>query len=234
MAQQLLLDILPPSSPSLDNMVVGENLALVSATRELLPGQAIYVWGAEGCGRSHLLQACALQFGGHYVATGPNQGAALFELAECQSEPLSCVAIDDVHRMDASALSGVFRLYNRWRECASSEQAFRLMVSGDRAPLQLPIREDVRTRLGWGQIYRLMPLSDDEKQQALRSYAQSRAMPLSEDVLRWLLTHGSRDIRTLFGWIDALDRYALANHRHMTLPLLKSMLAENAPNCHET
>lgn len=227
MAQQLLLDILPPSKPSLDNMVVGGNLVLANAVRDLMPGQAIYVWGPDGCGRSHLLQACAAHFNGHYVGSDSMQGCALLDLAEDQIEPLSCVAIDDVHRMDESALSGVFRLYNRWRECATSKQAFRLIVSGDRAPLQLQIREDVRTRLGWGQVYRLMPLSDDDKQKALRSYAASRAMPLSEDVVRWLLTHGSRDIRILFDWIDALDRYALANHRQMTLPLLKSMLAEN-------
>ena len=232
MAQQLILDILPGAEPTLDNMVPGANGAALSAASELAVGTTLYVWGPDGSGRSHLLKACAHRHAG--VCISPARGAdsasdAIAALLDGDVMP-PCVAIDDIHRLDEAAIGAVFRLYNLWRELSSSTDAFSLIVSGDRAPLQMTVREDVRSRLGWGAVYRLTPLSDDDKFAALISYAQQRGMPLSDDVLRWLLVHGSRDIRALFATLDALDRYALANHRPLTLPLLKSMMAQEPLN----
>lgn len=232
MAQQLILDILPSAEPTFDNMVPGANPAALSAAQNLNAGSTLYVWGPDGSGRSHLLKACAKHHGGVYADADPGAPAsavAISNLLEGSVMP-PCVAIDDIHRLDEPALAAVFGLYNRWREQSSSQEAFSLIISGDRAPLQMPIREDVRTRLGWGAVYRLEPLSDDDKFAALIGYARDRGMPLSEDVLRWLLIHGSRDIRALFATLDALDRYALANHRPLTLPLLKSMMAQESLN----
>lgn len=228
MAQQLILDILPSAEPTFDNMVPGANSAVLAAARDLNPVSPMYVWGPDGSGRTHLLKACARYHGGVYFdaqSGSSSTSGAVATLLDSAAMP-ACVAVDDIHREDQTMLAAVFALYNRWRELSSSEEAFSLIVSGDRAPLQMPIREDVRTRLGWGAVYRLEPLSDDDKFAALIGYAEQRGMPLSEDVLRWLLVHGSRDIRALFATLDALDRYALANHRPLTLPLLKSMMAQ--------
>jgi len=228
MAQQLILDILPSADPTLQNMVPGGNGALIAAVEQLQPGHTLYAWGPDGSGRSHLLRATSAAYDGVYVQSERAQ-TILAGLVESivPGHGLGCVAVDDVHRLSDSGLSGLFGLYNRWRELAGGQDAFRLLVAGDRAPLQMPCREDVRTRLGWGAVYRLEPLSDTAKFDALMHYAKQRGMPLSEDVLRWLLTHGSRDIRVLFAMLDALDRYALANHRALTLPLLKTMLAND-------
>ncbi|MCD8503762.1 MAG: DnaA regulatory inactivator Hda [Burkholderiaceae bacterium] len=228
MAQQLILDILPSSEPTFDNMVPGANAAALAAAHNLTAGSTLYVWGPDGSGRSHLLRACANRYEGAYIdanASVASPADAMAALLDAPNMP-RCVAVDDIHRLDEPALAAVFGLYNRWREFAASQEAFRLIVAGDRAPLQMPIREDVRTRLGWGAVYRLEPLTDEDKFAALIGYAHERGMPLSEDVLRWLLVHGSRDIRALFAMLDALDRFALANHRPLTLPLLKSMMAQ--------
>jgi DnaA family protein len=224
MAQQLILDILPPAEPTFDNMVLGANAASVAAARSLGAGYTLYIWGPDGSGRTHLLRACANFFAGQYIAAHADPSASLTTLL-AQSTMPACIAVDDVHRLDAQALSALFGLYNRWREDSSdANQAFRLITAGDRAPLQMVCREDVRTRLGWGAVYRLQGLSDEEKLAVLMQHAQDHGIPLSKDVLHWLLTHGSRDIRTLFALLDALDRYALANHRPLTLPLLKTMM----------
>lgn len=223
MAQQLILDILPPPAPTLANMVVGENAAVIAAAQSLQLGQTLYIWGSPGSGRSHLLKATAHYHEGIYL---PSDQLITAQHWLDQDKPMAaCVAIDDVQNLDAEGLALLFRLYNRWREDASDTRAFRLIVAGHCAPLQIQWREDLRTRLGWGSVYRLMALSDTEKFAALMSHALERGMPLSEEVVRWLLVHGSRDTRTLFGWLDALDKYALAQHRPLTLPLLKSLLA---------
>ena len=227
MAQQLILDILPAAEPTFDNMVLGANVAAVAAAQDLQPGQSIYIWGPEASGRSHLLRASTEWFDGVYIGA-EHAAATMIDLLDQSSMP-AIVTVDDVHKLDHAGLGALFGLYNRWREQSADTLAFRLITAGDRAPLQMQCREDVRTRLGWGAVFRIEPLSDHEKYDALMQYAQARGMPLSADVLRWLLVHGSRDIRVLFAVLDALDRYALANHRPLTLPLLKSMMA-NQPS----
>lgn len=220
---QLLLDILPEAEPTFENFVPGPNLEALSALRQLGPGRAVYLWGNEGSGRSHLLRASA----------GSVPHAAVFSAAtptdviqETAANPLpGLVAIDDLHQMSDAQQAAIFAIYNRWRESAATHHASMLVVTGDRAPLQMPLREDLRTRLGWDLVFRLEPLSDDDKRTALRSHAASRALSVSNEVFDWLLTHHSRDMRQLIAVLDALDHYSLATKRPATLPLLKTMLA---------
>src|SRR5690606_33195765 len=106
-------------------------------------------------------------------------------------------------------------------------RAFALLVSGEASPLAMPLREDLRSRLGWDLVYRLEQLSDADRAAALASQAQARGLRLSDEVLNWILTHYERDMGRLSALIDALDRYSLSRHRSITLPLLKELLAQS-------
>jgi DnaA family protein len=90
----------------------------------------------------------------------------------------------------------------------------------------MELREDLRTRLGWDLVFRLEPLSDSDKQAALADYAKRKGLPLTAELIAWMLTHYARDIRQLFALVDALDRYSLSKHRAVTVPLLRAMLAD--------
>ena len=72
----------------------------------------------------------------------------------------------------------------------------------------MPLREDLRTRLGWDLVFRLDPLSDADKLAALSAQAAERGMHLAPEIINWMLTHHERDIRKLAALIDALDRYS--------------------------
>ncbi len=227
MSRQLLLEIVPTQSPSLDNTVVGANAAALEAARTLSPGRALYLWGPPGCGRSHLLRAMIKDKKARLIdiATAPEEMMALATLS-ADLNRTETIAVDDIQEMTAQQQAAVFALYNRWRELAATDQAFRLVVTGDRAPMMMSLREDLRTRLGWDLVFRLEPLSDAEKFEALSAYALNRGLPLSEDVLDWMLTHYTRDIRQLFALVDALDRYSLSKHRNVTVPLVRQMLTD--------
>ena len=99
-----------------------------------------------------------------------------------------------------------------------------LLTTASLPPLQLPLREDLRTRLGSGLIYRLHPLSDSEKVSALKAQAAARALPLPQEALTYLLARAPRDMRSLSGLLAALDRYSLEQQRPITLPLLREVL----------
>jgi DnaA family protein len=82
----------------------------------------------------------------------------------------------------------------------------------------------LRTRLGWGLIYQVHELTDDEKIAALSQRALARGLTLSSGVLPYLITHFRRDMRSLSATLDALDRYSLETKRAITLPLLRDLL----------
>lgn len=228
MTQQLILDLLAAPPPSLDNFIVGENGAAFDALRNFPPGRAIYLWGPSGAGRSHLLKALAAGSAAHYFSA-QSSSDDMRDLASTEALPLALVAVDDVHLLDERAQAALFALYNRWRETAASERAFALLVAGDRAPLTMPLREDLRTRLGWDLVFRLEQLSDHDRAHALRTQAGERGLQLSPEVIGWILTHYARDMGRLTALIDALDRYSLEKHRAITLPLLKDLLASSQP-----
>jgi len=73
------------------------------------------------------------------------------------------------------------------------------------------------------------PLEDQEKPQAVAHYAAQRGIDLSVDVVEYLLTRGSRDLPTLLSTIVALDRFSLEKKRPITVPLLKTLWAEQIP-----
>lgn len=226
MTQQLILDLLPPSAPTLDNFVVGDNGAALDALRHWEAGRAIYLWGAPGVGRSHLLQAVAAQPDALYH--GPNANPAILkDIATGEVLRHRLIAIDNIELLDDDGQAALFALYNRWREVAAAKQGFALILAGDRAPLAMPVREDLRTRLGWDLVFRLELLSDQDRAEALKSRAGERGLQLSPEVIAWVLTHYARDMSRLSALIDALDRYSLAKHRAITLPLLKDLLASS-------
>ena len=226
MNQQLLLEVIPAPGPTLDDTVAGSNAAALAAVKSLVPGRAIYLWGPPGSGRTHFLQAMCAAMASLYIDAN-TPGKSILNLAT-EERDASCklIAVDDIQAMCPEQLSGVFALYNHWRECSSGEAAFALAVTGDHSATAMALREDLRTRLGWDLVFRLNPLSDEDKRQALQAYASKKGMPFSEEVLQWMFTHYARDIRQLFALVDALDHYSLSMHRPVTVPLLRMMLSD--------
>lgn len=210
--RQLTLDLVRPLTPSFDNFVVGRNAEAVAVLRALAaaPGEPfVYLWGEPGCGRSHLLAALA-------AGRPAVLATAHTAVPEFAATP-SLYLVDDVDARDADAQQRLFVLMNEVR----AHPGATLVTTGGAAPAQLALRDDVRTRLGWGLVYQVHALTDAEKARALEEHARSRGLALPDDVIAWLLTHMPRDLRTLVAVLDALDAYALAQKRAITVPLVR-------------
>ena len=85
----------------------------------------------------------------------------------------------------------------------------------------------MRTRLGWGLVYEALPLADEEKPEALATYARQRGFDLSTEVIDYLLRHGRRDMPSLLTTLAALDRFSLASKRAVTVRLVKEWLQQD-------
>lgn len=216
---QLLLDLKPEQRPSLDNFVAGTNAELVGRLRALAEPDnfdTIYLWGAEGSGRSHLLGAVALAAEGRRLTRlvdGRQAGA------DMNVPPGGLLIVDDVDRLDADAQVSLFRAFNAARLVGHA-----VLLAGPVPPLQLDVREDLRTRIGQSLIYEVKPLTDEEKSAALARHALLRGMRVDASLVNYLLRHGRRDLPSLMAVLDALDRATLQQQRPATLPLLKEVM----------
>lgn len=212
---QLLLDITPDWWPTFDNFVAGGNAELLSVLHQALSGEStdrcVYVWGVAGSGKSHLLQAC--------VGVAQNAHLNAIYAQGYVPEPAEVVAVDDADTLDEAGQVELFNLYNRMRDSGGM-----LLVSGLNSPLHLNVRADLRTRLGWGLVYQVQGLSDEEKALALIGHAQGRGFALAPEVVQYLLRHGRRDLPSLLVVLDALDEHSLRLHRAPSIPLLKEVM----------
>ncbi len=222
--QQLPLRIGLRDSATFANFYPGSNAAVVHAL-QAASEPFIYLGGAIGSGRSHLLQAAC-----HEVSEA--QGlAAYLPLAECMAmssqmlegmEQMALVAIDDLDLLAGNREweLALFHLYNRMRDAGH-----RMIAAGNAAPAALGITlPDLLSRLGWGPVFQLQPLADGEKSEALRMRAKQRGMELPPEVADYLLSHGSRNMHDLFALLDRLDEGSLAAQRKLTIPFVRTFI----------
>ncbi|KAB8309543.1 DnaA inactivator Hda [Erwinia endophytica] len=226
---QLSLPLYLPDDETFASFWPGDNPSLIAALQSALQqehGSYLYFWSREGGGRSHLLHAaCAeLSASGEAVGYVPLDKRTWFvpEVLDGM-EQLALVCIDNIECIAGDALweMAIFDLYNRILETGRT----RLLITGDRPPRQLNLKlPDLASRLDWGQIYRLQPLSDDDKLQALQLRARLRGFELPEDVGRFLLKRLDREMRTLFVTLDKLDHASISAQRKLTIPFVKEAL----------
>lgn len=210
----------------LRNFFAGPNAELLASLRALPEGRGerlLYLSGAPGTGKSHLLQAvCATarERGGTawYLPLDPGLAPALLEGLEQQD----LVCLDDVQRVAGHAPweEALFHLYNRVRERGGA-----LVVAGQGRPEELGLGlPDLVSRLRWGLLYRLQELNDAERLAALQLRAAHRGLDLPDDTGDYLLRRCPRDLPALFELLDRLDAASLAAQRRLTIPFVRSVL----------
>ncbi|MEO8137331.1 MAG: DnaA regulatory inactivator Hda [Betaproteobacteria bacterium] len=220
MPRQMIFEWAHEAPPALDNFLVGVNAEIVAHLRALAGGKldesSVLIWGGPGAGKSHLLTAtlAAAAAAGRPESLLTTEGAAPFSIATG-----GLYAVDDVDRLTPAAQGRLFTLYNTCRDAGA-----QLLLAARVAPAQAPLRDDVRTRAGWGLVLELKPLTDAEKPDALSAYARAQGFRLSRDVIEFLLTRRQRDMAALLATLRALDRYSLSTKRQITIPLVKELL----------
>lgn len=192
--RQFALELSPPPEPSLENFVPGANAELLARLREF---------------RSGAFPDVIL-----YVWGGTGSGKTHLLRAAGREH-----TVDDVERLDEAAQIALFNTINEAREAGG-----RVLAAGNAPPAQLPLREDLKSRLAWGLVYEVKPLTDEERARYLRGEAERRGMRVPAEVIGYLLTHVRRDLPTLTAILDRLDRVSLEQKRQITLPLVRELL----------
>ena len=224
----MLLDWGIAQPQTFDSFVVGQHEELMQRLQGLCAGQSfavaerfVYLWGVPNAGKTHLLKGMLSTI----LSAVPEAPTARYLPADANptdfdfDPAIRLYLLDDCDQLSPPAQIAAFNLFNECREHGAC-----LVAAGPQPPLGLVMREDLRTRLGWGLIYQVHGLSDNEKIAALARIAQARGFSLAPGVLPYLITHFHRDMRSLTAMLDALDTYSLETKRPITLPLLRDLL----------
>ena len=206
--------------PTFDTYLSTANAAAVAHLRTLaMPSAPVYLWGPPGSGKSHLLQSLA-----HERQRG-GEPAGCFDAADpapwVLRDEWSLVVVDRCEQLDAERQQAAFALFVQ-----AGELGLQWAAAGRVPPVDLPLRDDLRTRLAWGHVFALQPLGEAETRAALRREADRRGIFLTDDVMDYLLRRAARDLGSLMQVLDRIDRFALVRQRQVTVPLLREMLQE--------
>ena len=223
---QIALDIGLASVPSFDNFFAGPNEAALKhlqlwTSNSLRSPVPTYLWGETGSGKTHLLKAVseALHVQGARVGW---MDASSLEPPEF-NESWAAVVLDECHLYTAVQQQVAFNWFVNALNAADGHPRWVLAASR-LPPADLALREDLRTRLGWGHVFELHALTEPERRAVLRVEADARGVFLSDEAMDFMLRRFSRDLSSLMQLLDKLDGYALQTQRAITIPLIKAML----------
>ena len=225
--KQLALDIGLAPAPTLERFFAGPNTAALQHLWQALGESAgtepvpTYLWGEAGSGKSHLLKAVREALREQGASVGWRDASSKY--APAFDERWSVVILDDVHLYSTSQQNVAFNWFINAMSPASGVQRW-VLVAGELPPADLRLREDLRSRIGWGNVFHLKRLGEAELRAVLRQQADARGMHLGDDVMDYMLKRSARDLGSLVALLERLDRHALRTRRALTIPLLKDML----------
>ena len=218
---QLGLPISLDSKMLLDNFLGNRQLLDFIAQLYVKKGSAeIYVYGAIGVGKTHLLQGAVLR------ALSEEQSAMYIDCYDPlprhvleSIEQLNWISIDNIDAINNNQQDLFFDLYNRAKQARVT-----MLISGSDLPSELGVMKDLKTRLGLATIFQLQPLDDELTMLVLNNQMSDRNLSINSKVYEYLFKYYSRDVKVLLTAIDDLDKVSLQAKQSITIPFVKKTL----------
>jgi DnaA family protein len=239
---QLSLAVQLPDDETFASYISEKNQHIIAQLKELIgnnkskstkaiknsPNKAGYLFGQIGSGKSHLLHACCA------YASELSLSSLCLSFSELQHlsvemleglEQIDVVCLDDIQFIVGNTQwqQAVFDLFNRM-----IEQDRCMIISGSQSVAQLGLSlPDLESRLSWGMVAQIKPLSDDDKMTAFQFRAKQRGLLLQDEAVKFLFNRLSRDLGDLLVCLDKLDKASIREQRKITIPFIKEVLSLN-------
>jgi len=210
------------------SFIEGENqdlLDFLNTMTKKKKNDCLYIWGSQGTGKTHLLQAACKQ------ADDMNSQVTYIPLKqyeEFDSEifnglgKLDLICVDDLEFISGNLewQQRLTLLYNEIRDNNNS-----IIISSTSPPKNINIElDDLKSRLVWGQVYKINPPNDELKIEILKRKASERSFELSKSVAEFLIHRTDRDLNSLIKILDVIDHSSLAAKRKVTIPFVKKLI----------
>ena len=212
-----------------DSFFQGENKDLLYFLNTMIKtksNNSIYIWGSQGTGKTHLLQAACKKANemDWHVTYIPLEQYRDFSIDILDGlGKLDLVCIDDLEFIidNIEWQQRVTLLFNEIRDNKNS-----IIISSKISPNNIKIDlDDLKSRLVWGHVFKIKAADDELKIKILKKEANERSFNLNDDVVEFLIRRSNRDLTSLIEILDEIDRSSLAAKRKITVPFVKELIS---------
>ncbi|MCU4674689.1 DnaA regulatory inactivator Hda [Catenovulum sp. 2E275] len=232
MKKQLTINFAFEPEASFEYFYPADNALLVANLKQFInlesqqySRQLLYIHGASGCGKSHILQAIchfADELGKTAQYLPAEQLMQLPKEFTLGLESNDLLVIDDVDLLvsDYDWQQALFDLINRCLE-QGCKLLFSAKLPASDVGFELP---DLISRLNWGEIWLLKPLSDVQRQAMLQLRSEARGIPMSDDLASYIVLRCQQDNASILKCLERLDKESLTEKRRLTIPFVKNVM----------
>ncbi|NBW64239.1 chromosomal replication initiator protein DnaA [bacterium] len=229
-----------------DSYVIGRSNELAAAAASAVaaaPGKTynpLFIYGATGLGKTHLMQAIAHDI----LARTPNCRVMYISTEQFTNDVVTSITkrtmhdfrrryretdlllVDDVHFLGGKEATQeeFFHTFN-----AIYEAGRQIVLTSDRPPSEIPkLEARLVSRFEWGMVADIAPPDLEHRIAILRQKAQADHLEhtIPDDVLHFIADHVQANVRELEGSIIKLLAYASLKHRVVTVDLAREALRD--------
>ena len=243
-------DVFKSISSDLDNrftfsdFIVGKpnELAFAAARRvaesEDVPFNPLFLYGGVGLGKTHLMHSIAHEikkrnplrrviymsaekFMYHFIKALRFKNTVAFKE---QFRNVDVLMIDDVQFISGkeSTQEEFFHTFN-----ALIDQRKQLIISADKSPQDLEgIEERMRSRLGWGLVADIHPLTYELRLGILQAKEEKLSTRISATILEFLAHKITSNVRELEGALNRLSAFSSLVGRDINLDMVQDLLKD--------
>ena len=226
-----------------ETFVIGKSNELAAAAAHAVaeaPGKTynpLFIYGATGLGKTHLMQAIAHAFltrqpSAHVAYMGAEQfineviegihGRIMPDFRKHYRSEVDMFLVDDVHFLEGKEMTQeeFFHTFNALHEAGK-----QIVLTSDRPPKEIP---GLVSRFEWGMVADIGQPDLEHRIAILRKKAEQDHLELTipDDVLRFIAEYVRSSVRELEGCIIKLLLYASLKHREISIELAREALSD--------
>ena len=237
-----------------DNFVVGDNskfaynAAFAVANNPSKKFNPLFIYGASGLGKTHLLQAI-----GHYILFNTKLKVRYIRMEEYCNEWLKCFSYSDVNgvrksrcndtlmrkfhqkfqNIDILLMDDIQFIESRIKTMEDFFSIFealytnnkQIVIASDRLPRDIPKLDNrLRTRFEMGLVVDIVPPDYDTRFEIVKAYAKERGADADEDVFTYIAENFTDNVRELKGAFTKVCAYAEIFNKGITLETAQAAL----------
>ena len=229
---------------SFDNFVIGGSNRFAHAAAVAVaeaPAKAynpLFIYGESGLGKTHLLHAIghyaeslypgirvryvsSEEFTNDFINSIANNRASVFQ---SRYREIDILLIDDIQFLQGkdSTQEAFFHTFNTLHDHNK-----QVVITSDLPPKHLTWFEDrMRSRFEWGLITDVQAPDLETRIAILRKKAQSEKLQIGNDILEYMATKVSSNIRELEGTLIRVTAFASLNRTTVDLALVQTVLKD--------